>query len=725
MTAIRISLLASVLLLAALAVACGDDDGQPSVSPTGTSPTGTPVPVGQLGLPDPWEIHIAAADGSGDTLAYAADRAGEFAWSPGGTELAIATGGFDSIAVRVAALDGTLREVATLDGGYSNGLTWSPDGRYLVTLLTVGTKQTVTAIALADGAQSDVLTVEASSYVLLGGWLPGGELLLEKGSPGVPGQLLALDVEAGTSRSLTELNVLPDYFGRPALSPDGRSLAVTVQVSDKGCGEPGTGNAIWTIDLETGATAQVSPDGYCGSGGMVWSPDGSQVAFSLLGLRDQSGVQVADIGTQQARKLADGLVNVVAWLDDGTILAHQYVCVGCDAGGPPKLLAIDSETGDIRELTDNVPTAVSPSGQFVAADGAIRVLDPAGATVREIAPVDDFWEYRSFQWSPTEKHVAYQRSHATGQHYYEVNADGSGFELVAAAESGTARLSPDGLRLAYIYYGATNDPKSGGQLWLSDADGSNARQVQVSGGVESFAWSPDSESVLFNANVESGSTALYVVGADGAAPRKLETSASIEGWSGPPVWSPDGRLVAFMDGDIIVLDVETGEVRVVGQTAGKQGPPTWSADSTRLIYGRFDIGQNGSAVVIINVDDGSSTTILDDDRYTKTSVILSPDGSQIAFLTSGPEKDTQVIVANADGTGETKVAQGPLLGSTIAWSPDGRWIAAPLGGETGGGLYLISPDGSETRQITRAGSINNITWLSDTRLRFETYQGGL
>ncbi|MEK7247193.1 MAG: hypothetical protein AAB092_01850, partial [Chloroflexota bacterium] len=321
-------------------MACDDDDGEPTPSSTATQ-----APVDELPIPDPWEVHIAAADGSGESMVYVDDRASDFEWSPDGTELAVATGDLDSTTVRFIGLDGKERAQATLDGS-SYPLSWSPDGRYVVTMVSVGTSEAVVALTNDGATQKELFTAPGSTYLLLSGWLPSGELLVEKGESTLPAELLAFNIDAGTSRTLTDLDIYADYFGRPEVSPNEHSLAVMVQQGDKGCGSPENGNSIWTIDLENGATTQVSPGGYCGGGGIVWSPDGMQIAFSVLGVPDTSGVFVTEVATREARRLAAGLNNVVAWLDDGTILAEQYTCVGCDGGGPPKVLAINSATGD-------------------------------------------------------------------------------------------------------------------------------------------------------------------------------------------------------------------------------------------------------------------------------------------------------------------------------------------------------------------------------------------
>ncbi|MCP4134126.1 MAG: hypothetical protein GY754_24350 [bacterium] len=51
------------------------------------------------------------------------------------------------------------------------------------------------------------------------------------------------------------------------------------------------------------------------------------------------------------------------------------------------------------------------------------------------------------------------------------------------------QYSPDGSKIAFIL--ETNDSEKGGQLWVIDADGSNAKQISVGNAVSYPAWSPD------------------------------------------------------------------------------------------------------------------------------------------------------------------------------------------------------------------------------------------
>lgn len=733
MNAIKLAVLGAVISLLVIAVACGDDDatgpsGSPA-SPKATPPGATPPfpPEAELPLPDPWELHVAAVDGSGETMVYADDRAGQVAWSPDGSQLAIATSDVDSTTVRFVRLDGEVRSESTLDG-YVSGLDWSPDGQYVTGIFTTGPTSSLLAVPSDGGGVRQFLSATDQTFIQQAGWLPSGELLVERGTSIAGAQLLAIDVDAGTSRELTSLDIYADYFGRPAISRDGTLLAVTVQMSDKGCGTLEDGSALWTIDIESGATTQVSPAGYCGSGSIVWSPDGHEIAFSVLGYSGNSGMFVTDLESHEARQVTTELDLVSAWLDDGTILAQRLTCIGCDAG-PGKVIAIDSASGQVADVTEyGVHADVSPSGKIVAALDGIELLDTTGATVRVLAPAETMWQYTGFQWSPDESQVAYLRYLAPGQHIYEVNADGSRFETVAVHESANAKLSPDGSRLAYIDFADSTKDKPEGLVILANKDGSGPLDVPTTG-VISFAWSPvDGGPLLFTAVDAPGhEPSIYLVNADGSGLREVPTSATISIGTTPPAWAPNGELVAFADGDIDVLNVDTGEVQTLARDLGKEAAVSWSADSTKLIYGGGFNGQDGSEIVIVNADGSGSETILSDDRYTKNGSIFSPDATRIAFLTNGSlNQNTRLVVANVDGSAEQMLAEGVLLASTsLAWSPDGQWIAFAMGLDGRRGLFLAGPDGSELRQLTRGAPITDIIWLDETTLRFGTYQGGL
>ena len=82
----------------------------------------------------------------------------------------------------------------------------------------------------------------------------------------------------------------------------------------------------------------------------------------------------------------------------------------------------------------------------------------------------------------------------------------------------------------------------GGDLWVSDKSGGEARRITSTAATESDAhFSPDGKWIAFTSN-RSGTTAVYVVAAEGGIPTRLTW------YPGPTMargWTPDGKKVLY------------------------------------------------------------------------------------------------------------------------------------------------------------------------------------
>ncbi len=103
--------------------------------------------------------------------------------------------------------------------------------------------------------------------------------------------------------------------------------------------------------------------------------------------------------------------------------------------------------------------------------------------------------------------------------------------------------SPDGRRIAY-----SSDENGFPQLFVMDADGSNARQLSNVWG-EYPAWSPDGSRIAFESSM-GGSTPfgdpdydVWVMDTDGSGETNL--TAAPDSGDKYPTWSPDGLWIAF------------------------------------------------------------------------------------------------------------------------------------------------------------------------------------
>ena len=84
------------------------------------------------------------------------------------------------------------------------------------------------------------------------------------------------------------------------------------------------------------------------------------------------------------------------------------------------------------------------------------------------------------------------------------------------------------------------------ELWVANADGSDARQITRLGGAN-FApyFHPDGRRIIFSSNFSdprSGHFDLYLINADGSGLEKVTTHPDFDSF---PMWSPDGRKLLW------------------------------------------------------------------------------------------------------------------------------------------------------------------------------------
>jgi hypothetical protein len=190
-----------------------------------------------------------------------------------------------------------------------------------------------------------------------------------------------------------------------------------------------------------------------------------------------------------------------------------------------------------------------------------------------------------------------------------------------------------------------------------------------------------------------------------------------------PAWSPDGSHVIIGDGqgyttnyDLKIVDVKTGKIWDLGINGDGA---SFSPDGTRITYcgGDFHTSGAGSwdrgvptsgSVFTLTLKPGSSPIQLSSPKDQTISPIWSPDGTRIAYISSG----RRVCVAAADGTSNAVVydsGEQPI--SSISWDSTGKSIyvnAGPYGmmtaysaPATGQGKPLLLPVSADRSSLTK------------------------
>ena len=165
--------------------------------------------------------------------------------------------------------------------------------------------------------------------------------------------------------------------------------------------------------------------------------------------------------------------------------------------------------------------------------------------------------------SPDGKTIIFTSTRDGDIDLYTMNIDGTGAKRLTTrvGYDGGAFFSPDGKQIVWrAAYPVTAADSSDYlrllgnrlvrpakvELWISNADGSNARQITHLGGAN-FApfFHPDGKRIIFSSNYKdprSGHFDLYLINPDGSGLEQVTTHPDFDSF---PMWSPDGRKLVW------------------------------------------------------------------------------------------------------------------------------------------------------------------------------------
>jgi DNA-binding winged helix-turn-helix (wHTH) protein/Tol biopolymer transport system component len=213
----------------------------------------------------------------------------------------------------------------------------------------------------------------------------------------------------------------------------------------------------------------------------------------------------------------------------------------------------------------------------------------------------------------------------------------------------------------------------------------------------------------------------------GAAAQTLFASAVVEQISGADdgVISPDGKRLIYTTEvagkeSMWLQQVASGRaIQIAGPQDGGYGKLLFSSDSEFVYYSTGT--EKGFEVYRISMLGGDPEKLVDG---IGAQFALSPENTRIAAITRDPEKKLCNLVV-FDLAQKTSVPISSQSFSrcfgALAWSPNGRFIAASLGisesGASDNELVEISVDGQEMRSLTseRWAIIRDIVWRADRR----------
>jgi Tol biopolymer transport system component len=455
--------------------------------------------------------------------------------------------------------------------------------------------------------------------------------------------------------------------GTPAISPDGRSIAFTVD-------DPDGKRRIHLRPIDRIETRTLP-----GSEGAVhpfWSPDGRSLAFAAGGpprhLKriDVAGGGARDLGVEMTSP------DQGAWGQNGAILAFIGGAMSRipAEGGLPTLIQRRKEDLITHPyfLQDGKRFLVSVHGE----KSSIQ-LASLGSTERTMV-LDDTDSAPILAPTPQGKtYLLYLRkSDLFGQEFEERSGTLRGKPVLVVSDVGrvgfgasraAVGVSPAGI-LAY----QTAGEFATGQLTWFDRSGRPVDSLPVEASGMSPQISPDGSLVAVHKSGASGG--IWVTDLARKSPSPITFGRDVY-----PVWSPRGKRLAFLrlggkEAGVHIVDVTDASKDQFFEGTTGDDPDSWSPDEKYLV---LQLGRDGGMTLFAL--DGSQKPIPVGSRKGRSRQgRISPDGRFFAFTSNESGRDEIYIQAMPPATVYKNVSING--GHSPRWSYDSKE------------LFFVSPD---------------------------------
>jgi tricorn protease len=486
---------------------------------------------------------------------------------------------------------------------------------------------------------------------------PGGEARLLR-YPDVHGDKIAfvyagdiwvVEASGGVARRLTSHPGLELF---PKFSPDGRWIAFTGEYS-------GT-RQVFVISVDGGAPRQLTfhndigqlpPRGGYDNQVLGWTPDGKDVVFraNRVPWSERNGrpyLVAAGGGMERPMRIPESGNGTFS--PDGskfvyTPLQSEFRGWKRHRGGRAQAIWIyDLKADQAQRITDypgtnNQPMWIGDKIYFTSDREHTLNLYSYDLASRQIRKLTNHDAYDVLWPSAGSGRIVYENGGsiylfdpATGQsakvpiRIYSDLPQTLPYWKNVRANVESADLSPTGKRAVFAARGAvlTVPAEKGEVLELAATPGVRAMNP---------VWSPDGRWIAYLSD-RSGEYEIYVRDAGGAAPeRRVTTGGDI--WRFPPVWSPDSRKLAFGDRKqrLRYVDVANGKIVDADHSSYNDITSyTWSPDSRFIAYVKQSKSQL-SAIWVYALD-AAAAYQLSGELASETEPVFDPSGRYLYFL---------------------------------------------------------------------------------------------
>ena len=535
---------------------------------------------------------------------------------------------------------------------------------------------------------------------------------------------------------ITRLTDLAGLEEAPAISPDGRSIAFT--------GSVGKTPQVFVQLMTRGAALQLTHDD-ADHQFPRWSPDSSSVIyFSPARPGEGEGAlwQLPALGGRP-RKLASSLGGADINTGNGRLTFFRLTDRRIQLVNATPDYSSSEVVAEFPPETYYLYPRWSSDGKWIAYQrgDSIRfdlfVVPSTGGEPRQVTRDNNMID--GFAWLPDSKGILYSSSRGSTMPYlpilnlWEVRISDGTLRQITSGES--SYLHPD---ISSNGTTVVSRLELHTDIWRFPVQGTPEESVRrgirvtnQTGHVLTPTASPGSKEVAFLSD-RGGHANLWVINTENSEHRQITDERDPNIAVGLPVWSPDGRSIAFVYSrgnpgltfGVWLVNPDGSNLR---QIADPGLGPAWSNDGKWLYY-----ATRGSATVPdvvmkkIPADGGEAVTVTEE----KLRNVIGTDGGTIYYTFERPLVDGrpefEIRALSADSAPFRVLASIPASRVPIwqivnpALSPDGKWLAQALTDRSTTNIWALSTTTGEWRQITDFGQrpifiARRVSWSSDGR----------
>ncbi len=528
--------------------------------------------------------------------------------------------------------------------------------------------------------------------------------------------------------TVQRLTDMPGIEESPAISPDRKQVAFTARVN-----EP---RQIFVRLLAGGAPVQITSDPIDHQSPR-WSPDGNSLVYFSPGGPGQSQGAIWSIPA-----LGGSPRRVIDSIGGGDVSRNGRLSCFRLADGRVQLVTATLEGTDVQEIARSVAgyhlhPRWSPDGQWIAfqrGDGVrydIFVIARSGGEPRKLTDERDI--IKGLAWLPDSSGIVYGSSRGSTIPYlppmtlWQVALDNRVRRQITPGDAwyeqpdidASGLLSAARMHMRFDIW----------QFPFEHLPSENVRRAEQltrqTGQVLTPTGAPDDRIAFLSDSGGHGN--LWVMATQSGRLRQVTFESDPRVSIGAPVWSPDGRSIAFvsskgrtgLDFGVWLVNPDGTNLRnIVSQGLGM----AWSSDGRWIYY------SESSAGALFKIQSAGGTAIKV--RTEATRNVIGLHGGTLYYMVEHPLLDGRPeieIRAAAPEDGPSRALARVPASRVPNWqivnpalSPDGEWLAMPLTDADTTNIWAVSTRTGAWRQVTDFGDratfiARRVSWSANGR----------